>query len=106
MINETYHGGTYEVEAMVGQAAAPTVIYMPGHGPATVAAHPGAGGTLTVLFTCSPHYRLNDDTARWLPAAIGANGVVSTAAAVDIPSSITAIKVTAQNAPGWVEVRQ
>lgn len=106
MTNEQYFGGFYEAEAMVGNEAGPTIIEVPGKGPATIAAHPGAGGTLTVHFTVSPHYRLKDNSARWIAAAIGTNGVVSSAAATDVPSAITAIKVEAQGATGWLELRQ
>lgn len=105
MQTTTFHGGIYEIEAMIG--AEPSIVEMPSMGPATLAAHPAAGCTLTVDFTVSPHYRVADGTARWVRASIGTNGVVSSASAIDIPSAVTAIRaVGTGSGPNWIEVRQ
>lgn len=74
--------------------------------PATLAVHPSPGATATVSYTVSTPARIAAGTARWLPAAIGEDGVVSAPAATDIPAPVTALRVVAALGEVVVEVAQ
>ncbi|PPE69497.1 hypothetical protein C1702_11175 [Caldimonas thermodepolymerans] len=78
-------------------------------GPATLAVHAvGEGVSAFVELTISPPSRLEDGTARWVPAAgFGEEGVISGSAVLDIvPSNITAVRVTAEGGNVIVEMLQ
>lgn len=75
-------------------------------GPAALAIHPAAGATATVSITCSTPARIAAGQARWARAAMGEDGVVSTASIIDIPAPITGIRVEAAGGTVDVEVVQ
>lgn len=75
-------------------------------GPAALAVHPRAGATATVSITCSTPARIGAGQARWALAAMGEDGVVSTASIIDIPAPITGIRVEAAGGDVDVEVVQ
>lgn len=71
--------------------------------PATLAVHPAAGATALIEVCADTPAAIAAGTALWAPAALGESGVVNVATIVDIPSPLTAIRVTATN--GGVQVR-
>lgn len=74
---------------------------------ATIAVAPGAGGTVSVEFTGSAGEHIAAGEALWNAAAgLGAGGVVSAPVLDVIPSTLTALRVTAQGAPARLEVTQ
>lgn len=107
-MSTTYNGRTYSVESTV-PAGASKIIVPPGAGAATLAIHAlGSSVSALIELSNSPAARLADGTARWVPArGFGDEGVLANSAALDIvPSSITAVRVTATGGVVVVELQQ
>lgn len=75
-------------------------------GPATLAVHPAAGATATVAYTASSPARIAAGTARWIPAAIGEDGVVSEPTAIETITPLTGLRITATGGEVAVEIVQ
>ena len=74
--------------------------------PAAVSVHPGAGASALVELSTSLPSRVAAGTARWLPAGVGANGVVSAPEGLVLDAPLTALRITASVGPVAVEVVQ
>jgi hypothetical protein len=73
----------------------------------TIVAEPGAEGSILVEFTISAGEHIEAGDAIWAPAqGMGVSGVVTLKTLDVIPSAITAVRVTANDADGRVEVAQ
>jgi hypothetical protein len=79
--------------------AAPAVFLVPRTiaGPITVAAVPGVGGTIKVETQTAPG-------GQWFPWSEGTAGVVSAAAQMKLGSKVNALRFTAADAAGSVEL--
>lgn len=101
-----FTGSLWEIQdtALAGEAV---VVLFPSSGPATVALYPAAGFTAHVEFSTSGQAAVRAGTARWNDArGFGTGGVVNAASTADIPSPLTAIRVTAIGGACGVEVLQ
>lgn len=79
------------------------IIELPTVQLATVAVHPGEGGSVSVEFTISTRDRVRDGTARWIEWG---KKTVSTPQADVFDGPVTAVRITAIGAPAIVEVQQ
>lgn len=80
---------------------------LPIAGPATIAILPPAAGTVLVEFSCSSTADLEAGTALFIPAeGLAEGGSVAQPTIDSIPSTVTAIRLTASAAGGRVEIAQ
>lgn len=97
-----FNGRVWEADETVPSGES-RVFQLPLASPASVAVHPAEGATATVEMTLSPLAKVEAGTARWLPTSIGATSVADS---TDIPSPVTALRVTAAGGAVAVEVQQ
>lgn len=104
-----FNGSVWEIQDTaldVMQGGAPAVLVFPALGPSTVAVYPAPGSSALVEFTTSGQVAVKAGTARWNLSSMGTDGVVNAATTTDIPSPLTALRVTASGGNCTVEVLQ
>ncbi len=69
--------------------------------PLSIAAHPGAGGSLLVECSLHPNADVSDSPAVWFPWI---DGVVTTDTLGSLASPVAAIRLTAETVDGSVEL--
>lgn len=97
----------YRIDGDKLNSGVPFVAILPAAEEATIAVAPPAGGTVLIEFTGSMTEDIAAEDALWTPAAgLGPNGVVSAQVLETIPSTITAVRITASGVGARVEVTQ
>ena len=108
-IDFKYDGVRWTVRLEPVDALERLTARLPAAGEATLVVKPPAAGSgsVTVELTASNTADINAGTAMWAPAeGLGAAGVVSALILETIPSTITAVRITATGAGARVEIAQ
>lgn len=92
IVNTAHNGRVYEASRTL-EPGESCLIYLPTTGPAAVAVH-AVGSTAQVGYSLSPVAAIEAGLGRFLPAALGVDGlVVDGNDATDIPAPANAVQV-------------